>query len=79
MSPWALIVEVRVSEMLYGRSDENADYFIKARRNTFASPMQTLMLSNCLPEKSTKPTLYFLQVNKKLNIPLTVIDANRLA
>lgn len=65
--------------MLYGRNDGSSDDAIKARRNTFASPMQTSMLSNCLPEKSTKPTLYFLQVTKKLNIPLTAIDANMLA
>lgn len=65
--------------MLYGRGNEGSDDIIQARRSTFASPMQTLMLLNCLPEKSTKPTLYFLQVTKKLSILLTAIDANRLA
>jgi hypothetical protein len=65
--------------MLHERCNESSDDIIKARRNTFASPMQTLMLSNCPPAKSTKPTLCFLQVAKKPSIPLTAIDANRLA
>lgn len=64
--------------MLFGRGNEGSDDIIQARRSTFASPMQTSMLSNCLPEKSTKPTLSFLQVTKKPSILLTATDANML-